>query len=265
MKNRCVIYARTGNRHLCDDPIAKEQVERLRSFARANQLEIASIVVAESEGNSRDRPSISFLYQAVEKYRPTFVFVDQVSRLSSNANHAMEIVDQIRLRGASVKALDPCMLKISSTEVLPQVLISPHGSGSPKRCCLYARLGGSENEQNKYVMESQLEVLRAFAQSANLLIVKEVAVYESGTNSERGSIHALCRGGKQREYDCVLVTDLNRLARSVLGIVDVARQLKESGVDVLTPRGDEKLIPFLPAIYHYDTRGGDAFGPRQQE
>lgn len=126
------------------------------------------------------------------------------------------------------------------------------------RCCIYCRIGGPVNENNQMAMNHQLEALRQFAKDRNLQVVKEIAVFESGTDHKRKSIQDLLGGGMQQAYDCVLVVDLNRLARTVVGLQYVAHNLKQFGVALHTPSHEETIIPFLSFFRVY---GGDTFGP----
>lgn len=129
------------------------------------------------------------------------------------------------------------------------------------RCCIYARIGGTGTEFDKSAAENQLHVLRQLAKDLNMQVVKEIVVFESGTNHKRASIQELLCGGRQHDYDCVLAFNLKRLACSVVGIQYIARCLKELGLELQTPSGEEATIPFIATLYTGKMNGGEAVGP----
>lgn len=263
MNTTCVIYARTSINPYCDDLFANGQVERLLIYAEANHIEVKSIVIGEGECDGQNRISIQRLYQEVEKHHPDTVLVHTIDRLSKNANHFKSIAEQLRLRGTAIRDVYPCLLDVSSVDIMAQLPSVDTIERSKRRCCIYARIGGTGTEFDKSDMENQLKVLRQLAKDMNLQVVKEIAVFESGTDHKRSSIQELLKDGKQQAYDCVLVFDLNRLARTVVGIQHVAHALKQIGIELHTPSGEEAVIPFLSAYYSAFESGGDNIGPRK--
>ena len=261
MNTTCVIYARTSINPLCDGLFANSQVERLLIYAEANNIEVKSIVIGEGECDGQNRISIQKLYQEVEKYHPDIVLVHTIDRLSQNAYQFKAIAEQLRLRGTAIRDIHPCLLEVSSVDIMARLPSVDRAERSKRRCCIYARIGGTGTEFDKSAMENQLKVLRQLAKDMNLQVVKEIAVFESGTDHKRSSIQELLKDGKQQAYDCVLVFDLNRLARTVVGIQYVAHALKQVGIELHTPSGEEAVIPFVSACYSAFVSGGDAVGP----
>ncbi|MDJ0734854.1 MAG: IS607 family transposase [Nostocaceae cyanobacterium] len=82
-------------------------------------------------------------------------------------------------------------------------------SPSPQntRVALYARESSS---QNKAAMESQVDILRKYAQAKGYQIVSITKEYGSGINDERKKLHQLL---KSREFDILLVENKDRLTR----------------------------------------------------
>lgn len=130
------------------------------------------------------------------------------------------------------------------------------------RCCIYCRIGGPANEHNQLAMEGQLEALRKAAEDLGLTVVTEVTVFERGIEPLRQSIKTLIRDGKHGVYDCVLVTDPSRLARSTEGCATVGQKLNRHGIRVYSPQGKIQLAPPHAFFYsRYHKEGGNAFGP----
>ena len=261
MSTSCVIYARTSIHPLCDDLLAHAQVELLRRYAEASGFKIKSIVIGDGECDGQNRISIKLLYRDVEKYHPDFVLVHTIGQLSQNAHQFKAIAKQLRLRGADIRDIQPCMLEVSSVDIMARLPSVDKAERSKRRCCIYARIGGTGTEFDKTAAENQLQVLRQLAKDLNMQVVKEIAVFESGTNHKRASIQELLRGGRQHDYDCVLVFNLKRLACSVVDIQYIARWLKELGLELHTPSGEETIIPFIAPLYPGKMNGGEAVGP----
>ena len=56
------------------------------------------------------------------------------------------------------------------------------------RCCIYCRIGGTENEPNQIATNSQLEMLRKAAEDLGLTVVAEVTFLKVAlTRSVRAS------------------------------------------------------------------------------
>ncbi len=117
------------------------------------------------------------------------------------------------------------------------------------RCCIYCRIGGPVNEHNQIAMEGQLETLRKAAEEFGLTVVAEVTVFENGIEPLRQSIKTLIRDGKHGVYDCVLVTDPSRLARSTEGCTLIGQKMNRHGIGVYTPQGKIRLAP--PHAFFY--------------
>ena len=130
-----------------------------------------------------------------------------------------------------------------------------------KKCCIYCRIDGAPTESNQHAMKSQLLSMREAAVSLGLTITSEMSVFESGIDPLRQSIKTLIRDGRHGCYDCVLVANTSRLARSADGLIQMGRKMNRAGIGVYTPAGKVQLAPPSAFFYsRYSTEGGTAIG-----
>lgn len=128
-------------------------------------------------------------------------------------------------------------------------------------CCIYCRIDGQQNEQNQRAMNRQLEMLRAAAVVLDLSVAAETTVFESGISPLRQSIKTLIRDARHGLYDCILVTDPSRLARSTEGLHVIGEKMNRHGIRIYTPDGP--ILLAKPRVFFYarrDHKGGEAFG-----
>ena len=118
-----------------------------------------------------------------------------------------------------------------------------------RKCCIYCRIDGSPSESNQDAMKNQLHSLREAAVSLGLTIAAEIAVFESGIDPLRQSIKTIIRDGRHGCYDCVLVANTSRLARSADGLIQMGRKMNRAGIGVYTPAGKVQLAP--PSAFFY--------------
>ena len=118
-----------------------------------------------------------------------------------------------------------------------------------RKCCIYCRIDGAPMESNQHAMKSQLQSLREAAVLLGLTIAAEITVFESGLDPLRQSIKTLIRDGRHGCYDCVLVANTSRLARSADGFIQVGRKMNRAGIGVYTPAGKVQLAP--PSAFFY--------------
>ena len=130
-----------------------------------------------------------------------------------------------------------------------------------RKCCIYCRIDGAPMESNQHAMKSQLQSLREAAVLLGLTIAAEIAVFESGIDPLRQSIKTMIRDGRHGCYDCVLVANTSRLARSADGLIQMGRKMNRAGIGVYTPAGKVQLAPPSAFFYsRYSTEGGTAIG-----
>lgn len=124
------------------------------------------------------------------------------------------------------------------------------------RVALYTRVSTTEQTS-----EPQLHALREYASGRSLRIVREyVDDGVSGTRDSRPQLDAMLKACKRREVDAVAVTKLDRLARSMRHLTNLAAELDalgvelivvEQGIDTSTPTG-RLLFNLLGSIAEFE-------------
>jgi DNA invertase Pin-like site-specific DNA recombinase len=98
-----------------------------------------------------------------------------------------------------------------------------------KRAALYARISTSEARQTP---EAQLLPLRDYAERREWKTVEYVDEI-SGAIAKRPALDELLASARRRAVDVVVVVKLDRLARSVRHLVELAGELQVLGVDLV--------------------------------
>ncbi len=103
---------------------------------------------------------------------------------------------------------------------------------STPRVALYARVSTKNNGQNP---ETQLLALRKYAQARELEIVQTyVDAGYSGAKASRPELDRLMMDARRRKFNIVLVTRLDRLARSLKQLVMTLDELRELGISFVS-------------------------------
>jgi DNA invertase Pin-like site-specific DNA recombinase len=97
-----------------------------------------------------------------------------------------------------------------------------------KRAALYARVSTAEQ-----VPENQLVALRGFATARGWALTEFVDHGVSGAKEKRAQLDAMLSDVRRRKFDLVLVTKLDRLARSTRHLVTLSAELEALGVDLV--------------------------------
>jgi DNA invertase Pin-like site-specific DNA recombinase len=109
------------------------------------------------------------------------------------------------------------------------------------RCAIYARV--STQDQTP---DNQLLPLRAFAGARGWTVTEYVDHGISGAKERRPALDTMLKAARSRKLDVIVVTKLDRLARSVHHLLAVAKELEALGValvvtdqqiDTTTPTG----------------------------
>ena len=102
-------------------------------------------------------------------------------------------------------------------------------SRTPRRAGLYARCSTADQS-----VALQLDALRDYAAARGLQIVDEfIDEGVSGSKARRPALDRLLAEAKRRRLDVVAVWRLDRLARSVRHLVNIAAELEVLGVDLV--------------------------------
>jgi DNA invertase Pin-like site-specific DNA recombinase len=94
---------------------------------------------------------------------------------------------------------------------------------------LYIRV--SKQDQN---VENQLPVLRRIAEQRGLVIVAEHVEHMSGSKRARPGLSRLLQGAHEGEYRVVLVWALDRLGRTMAGVVETIQTLDRLGCTLVS-------------------------------
>jgi DNA invertase Pin-like site-specific DNA recombinase len=123
------------------------------------------------------------------------------------------------------------------------------------RLAAYARSSTSSQR-----LEPQLDALRAYARRRRAKLVEFTDRGVSGRNDRRPGLDAMMRAVQRREVDAVVITKLDRLARSTRHLCELADELKALGVDLIvldqaidssTPSG-KLLFDVLAAVAEFE-------------
>jgi DNA invertase Pin-like site-specific DNA recombinase len=93
-----------------------------------------------------------------------------------------------------------------------------------QRAGIYARVSTTDQTP-----DNQLLPLRAFTQARGWQAAEYVDHGVSGAKERRPALDALLKAARGRKVDVILVTKLDRLARSVHHLLTVAQELEPSG------------------------------------
>lgn len=99
----------------------------------------------------------------------------------------------------------------------------------PARAALYVRVSTQDQRP-----EPQLDPLQTYADSRGLEVVE---TYEdrgiSGVQARRPALDRLLADARRRRFDCVVVVKLDRLARSVRHLTELAAEFEALGIDLV--------------------------------
>ena len=108
------------------------------------------------------------------------------------------------------------------------------------RVALYARCSTAEQ-----TVAPQLDTLRGYATARRLEVVEEYVDHGiSGSKDRRPALDELMAKAKGRSFDAVAVVKLDRLARSMRHLTQLAAELEALGVDlIVTDQGIDTSTP----------------------
>jgi DNA invertase Pin-like site-specific DNA recombinase len=115
-----------------------------------------------------------------------------------------------------------------------------------RRCALR-----STRESRRPTPDNQLLPLRAFAAARGWTATEYVDHGVSGAKERRPSLDALLKAARGRKLDVIVVTKLDRLARSVHHLLTLARDLDALGVGlVVTEQAMDTTTPSGRLLFH---------------
>jgi DNA invertase Pin-like site-specific DNA recombinase len=100
-----------------------------------------------------------------------------------------------------------------------------------RRAALYARVSTEDRGQDP---ETQLRLLREYADRRGFEVAGEFVDYASGTRNDRPQYKKLMEAARRREVDVVLVWRYDRFARSTQALVNALMEFRALGVDFIS-------------------------------
>lgn len=95
------------------------------------------------------------------------------------------------------------------------------------KCALYARVSKHDDSQDP---ENQLARLRTYAADRGWEVYDECVDKASGADTVRPSLDRMLADARARKFGIILVTKVDRLARSLLNLETIMKALDERGV-----------------------------------
>jgi DNA invertase Pin-like site-specific DNA recombinase len=128
------------------------------------------------------------------------------------------------------------------------------------RVALYARVSKDDDVQDP---ENQLTPLRKYAKEQGYSIYREYPDCQTGKDVDRPEFQQMIRDARGHRFQIVLMTDVDRFARSTIHLHTEMKRLNDSNVKVCfinqpmantdTPEG-ELLLGFLGVIAQFERR-----------
>ena len=112
------------------------------------------------------------------------------------------------------------------------------------RTAIYARTACP----NETALEWQVQALQGLASYLGLNVAHILRETASGLDFERPGLNKLMCLAKQHEIDTVLMTNLNRIGRDALKVLDVLEELESHGVKLIIQGGDTVEVADNPLL-----------------
>jgi site-specific DNA recombinase len=114
------------------------------------------------------------------------------------------------------------------------------GQSTDRRAAIYARVS-TEEQGNKYSIDSQLDFCREYAQVHDLTVVSEYReIGESGTKKHRPQLDAMIATAHAGSFGTVLVWALDRLARGGAPYYSINEELTTAGCTLVFVKGGDE-------------------------
>ena len=109
-----------------------------------------------------------------------------------------------------------------------------------RRAALYARVSTDDRGQDP---ETQLRLLREYADRRGFEVAAEFVDFASGTRNDRPRYKQLMAAARRREVDVVLVWRYDRFARSTQALVNALMEFRALGVDFISYQENVDTTP----------------------
>ena len=103
-----------------------------------------------------------------------------------------------------------------------------------KTAVIYSRVSSSGYQVNRQDTSRQVADLRAYAEFAQVQVVKCFEEHISGAkkNSERPVLVEAIEYCKQKHVNCLLCSELSRLGRNAFEVLSTVKELKDNGINL---------------------------------
>ena len=110
------------------------------------------------------------------------------------------------------------------------------------RTAIYARTACP----NETALDWQVQVLQGLAATLNLNVASIIRETASGLDFDRPGLQKLMRLAERHEIDTILMTNLDRIGRDALKVLDVLEELDKHGAKLIIQGGDTVEIEDNP-------------------
>ena len=100
------------------------------------------------------------------------------------------------------------------------------GKNHVQRVAIYVRVSTEEQAEHGYSIDAQLETLRNYCNMQGKVIVKEYADRGVSGKSIKGRYEQQLLDAKEKMFDEVLVWKISRMARNVLDLLQMTKELE---------------------------------------
>lgn len=92
--------------------------------------------------------------------------------------------------------------------------------------------------RNETALNWQVQVLQGLAANLGLNVTRIIRETDCGLDFERAGLHELMGLVEQHEIDTILMTNLDRIGRDALEVLDVLEALDNHGIKLIIQGGD---------------------------
>ena len=100
------------------------------------------------------------------------------------------------------------------------------------KAVIYARVSSTEQRESGYSLPAQVKLFREYAQSNNLIIIKEYEESESAKNSKRKLFHDMLKFVKQNQIHSVVFEKVDRMTRNFNDLLAIYELMEKQDVKI---------------------------------
>ena len=108
--------------------------------------------------------------------------------------------------------------------------LKPRYRDGNTRVALYARVSKADDSQDP---QNQLMRLIAYANDRGWEVYRQYVDRASGANQDRPALEEMLAAARANRFRCIVVTKIDRMARSTINLYDVVKQLTDLKVGLV--------------------------------